>query len=456
MTKVLHLSQNINQFDFIFPHNRFDIYHQSFLSTELGKIYQNIPWSALVKTLRPKRRPRGQKPLFDDPGQLALMFLKAYTGYSDRKLVERLNTDYSFQFFCGIYLHPGQRLENLKIVSKIRCRLAKKISIAEFQQALAVFWKKDMKEKNVFLVDATCYETNMRYPTNVKLLWEANEWVYGQIKRINKVIRGRMPRSKFAEQKTKYLSYQRNKKKSHIQARRRVKSLLYLLNKLFVQLDEIEKDLPAEISLPKRYHNRKTIISKVYDQQRSWYETKEKPKDLIVSIDKSYIRPIVRGKETKRVEFGPKVNMIQIDGINFIEHLSFDAFHEGIRLIPSIYLTQSLTHTKCTHLSGDRIYATNANRSYCTAHNITTNFIRKGKAGKHEKHRQQISQILSKERATRMEGSFGTEKNHYSLRSIGARTKKTEILWVLFGVHTANLARIVAKKANAPPVEKAA
>lgn len=52
----------------------------------------------------------------------------------------------------------------------------------------------------------------------------------------------------------------------------------------------------------------------------------------MVSIDKDYIRPIVRGKEIKRVAFGPKVNMIQVGGINFMEHLSFDAFHEGVRL----------------------------------------------------------------------------------------------------------------------------
>ena len=41
------------------------------------------------------------------------------------------------------------------------------------------------------------------------------------------------------------------------------------------------------------------------------------------SIDRHYVRPIVRGKETKSVEFGAKVNNIQIDGISFIEHLSF-------------------------------------------------------------------------------------------------------------------------------------
>ncbi len=31
-------------------------------------------------------------------------------------------------------------------------------------------------------------------------------------------------------------------------------------------------------------------------------------------------------------EYGAKVNNIQIDGISFIEHLSFKAFNEGIRL----------------------------------------------------------------------------------------------------------------------------
>ncbi len=46
----------------------------------------------------------------------------------------------------------------------------------------------------------------------------------------------------------------------------------------------------------------------------------------MVSIDRHYLRPIVRGKEHKSVEFGAKVNNIQTDGISFIEYLSFKAF----------------------------------------------------------------------------------------------------------------------------------
>jgi hypothetical protein len=172
-----------------------------------------------------------------------------------------------------------------------------------------------------------------------------------------------------------------------------------------------------------------------------------KVKGLIVSIDKDYIRPIVRGKENKRVEFGAKVNTIQIDGINFIEHLSFDAFHEGIRIPQCINKHQQLFRKRVTHLSADRIYATNYNRKYCSApgRKITASFIRKGRASKNEEQAQQMRNLLNKERSTRLEGSFGTEKQHYSLDKVKARTKHTEILWIFFGIHTANAIRMIPK-----------
>ena len=55
---------------------------------------------------------------------------------------------------------------------------------------------------------------------------------------------------------------------------------------------------------------------------------------------------------------------------------------------------------------------------------------------------------LSSERATRFEGSFGTQKQHYSLSKIKARNKKTEILWIFFGIHTANAILMMDKTKN--------
>ena len=99
-------------------------------------------------------------------------------------------------------------------------------------------------------------------------------------------------------------------------------------------------------------------------------------KHPIVSIDRPYIRPIVRGKENKRVEFGAKVNNIQIDKISFIEHHYFEAFNEGVRLKECIEYQQELTDTKVTRVGADTIYANNENRQYCTENSITTCFVR--------------------------------------------------------------------------------
>ena len=41
-----------------------------------------------------------------------------------------------------------------------------------------------------------------------------------------------------------------------------------------------------------------------------------------------------------------------------------------------------------------------------------------------------------------MEGSFGTDKEHFLVKKIKARNKWTEILWIFFGIHTAKAIKI--------------
>lgn len=452
MPKVIKLAEKLGTINFYSPQEEYYLYRKSFLKSELGGIYQSIPWNELICCFNLKRSKVGRKSLFDKQGQLALMFLKAYTDLSDRKLIEQLNANIDYQLFCGVLLSPGERMVDYKIVSKIRTQLGKRLDIKSSQRILAKAWKPYLKDMHAMLTDATCYESQLRYPTNVKLLWESVDWNYHQLELLCKSLRIRMPRSKYLEQKEKYYNYQRKRRKPQKDTTKRTRSLLYLLSKLNGLLDDCEDRYQDRIQLPDKYYQKRKIIRKVYQQQKQMFESGKSITDRIVSISKSYIRPIVRGKEIKKVEFGAKVNMIQVDGINFIEHLSFDPFHEGNRLISSIWLSRQL-FGKTTHISADRIYATNRNRKYCTSNGITNNFARKGRAGKYEHHRKAISKELNKERASRMEGSFGTEKEHYSLGKIKAKTQANEILWIFFGVHTANAVRI-AKKMQAKALLK--
>ena len=54
--------------------------------------------------------------------------------------------------------------------------------------------------------------------------------------------------------------------------------------------------------------------------------------------------------------------------------------------------------------------------------------------------------MISKERSTRLEGSFGKDKNHYYLKTIKARTRKNEILWIFLGIHIGNALEIGRRK----------
>ena len=198
------------------------------------------------------------------------------------------------------------------------------------------------------------------------------------------------------------------------------------------------------VTLSSDYQRRFSVIQTVLEQGKNLFAG-QKVSSRIVSIDRHYLRPIIRGKETKSVELGAKVNNIQIDGISFIEHISFKAFNEGVRLKDCIHLQQQLTGVRVKALAADSIYANNANRKFCTKYHISTSFKHKGRAAKDEPLRKILRSELSRERATRLEGSFGTQKQYYSLARIKARNRKTEMLWIFFGIHTANAVCMIEK-----------
>jgi len=446
MSKILRIGESNLEFNFTSPQQHFFLHWDRFLKTDLGLIYRAIPWDSLVKSFGLKRLINGRKSTFNPQGKLALMFLKSYTGFSDRMLIERLSSDYGYQFFCGIYLSPEVAKIDFKVVSKIRVELSKKLNIHSIQRVLAKAWKPYIEQPQIMLTDATCYESQMRYPTSVKLLWESNEWLYGQLKRFCKASKLRMPRNKYAEQKNKYLNYQKSRKKTWKKTRKRIGSLLYLLGKLIGQMQEIQPQLNNHLIISDRYNKRLSLIRKVFAQERDRYNGKKIVRPVL-SLDKTYIRPIIRGKETKRVEFGAKANLVQFDGINFIETISYNAFNEGTKLISSIRYGRALIRQKVTHISADRIYATNKNRSYCSSQNIVTNFITKGRKSKIEDQKNAMRKALDIHRATRMEGAFGNQKNHYGLQKIKARTAQSELLWIFFGVHTANAVQIAKRMA---------
>jgi hypothetical protein len=178
-----------------------------------------------------------------------------------------------------------------------------------------------------------------------------------------------------------------------------------------------------------------------YNNMPSFIKALFLKKELSVCIRITFV-PLYVARKSKKLSLPAKVNKIQIDGISFIEKIDFEAFNESIRFKQSIYKSQSLTHIRVRIAGADAIYATNANRRFAKFNGIQTDFKPKGRKGKNYREQRQLRGMITKERASRLEGSFGKDKEHYHLRKIKAKGKENEILWIFFGIHVGNALEI--------------
>ena len=412
----------------------------------MGRLKKLLPlhlmaesFGLVSKSMMPKR---GRKPYFTPEGKVALMFLKMKTQMSFPKLMEQLNGNVHYQMFCDIIIDPSRPLTNYKLLDDIAAELAGKLKIQELQRLLVDAWKPYMKNLDTMYTDATCYESEMRYPTDQKLLWECVEKTYGLICEVSAKLGIRRPRTKFLDVEKANLAYRKQRKHTKSQTRKITRRLLDLLGKILREIRRIEREHPDAKLFTGKERRMLNDVTKAYRQQRKHFQsgdTRESIPNRIVSVSKPYVRPIVRGKESRNVEFGAKCNNIQVDGLSFIEKLSFNAFNEGTRLPHCITLHKRLFGVDVKKIGGDTSYAGTGNRDLCKEKEIETSFVKRGRPSHEKKEKDFVRQELARVRATAMEGAFGTQKEHYGLRRVKARKKDTEILYIFFGIHTANV-----------------
>ncbi len=99
----------------------------------------------------------------------------------------------------------------------------------------------------------------------------------------------------------------------------------------------------------------------------------------------------------------------------------------------SVYKVQGLTQKKLKVMGADGIYAANKNRNFVTKHWIKTDFKLKVGKPKNYKEEQKIKHLITKERATRLEGEFWHGKGILSFKKGKSQNKENrntlDILW---------------------------
>ena len=102
----------------------------------------------------------------------------------------------------------------------------------------------------------------MRFPTDMKLLWESLEWLYRHICRHCRELGIRRPRNKYRNVAESYRSYCKKRKRRASRTRMLKRRMIKLLEKLLSQRDGIHSEYGALLRYTQDYQKRLSIIGK--------------------------------------------------------------------------------------------------------------------------------------------------------------------------------------------------
>jgi len=188
-------------------------------------------------------------------------------------------------------------------------------------------------------------------------------------------------------------------------------------------------------------------VEHIYAQQKKMYADRTHSiEGRIVSLSKPYVRPIVRGKSGKTVEFGMKGNLSYVDGFLFLDHHDYENFHEGTKFQESVEKFSTRFDKDPFWASGDQIYGTRENRMYLKQRKdvdgveIKTSMkpLGRPKTGKAANNNKRWRRKKQRER-NRIEGAFGVTKEHNLLKQVRAKRPDTELSWINMGLLSRNL-----------------
>lgn len=408
------------------------------------KMAQLIPWSEFESEYAQNFPTEKGAPAKSFRMALGALIIKEKLGISDRPRVEQIRENPYLQYFIGqssysnelpfdpsLLVHFRQRISP-NLINKVNERMIEKMrEITPIQPEK----KKDSDAKNEstnrgkLIVDATCAPADITYPTDLGLLNRARvntekilDILYKQIKeKIHK-----KPRTYRNLARKDYLVVAKQRRPTRNKRRQAIKKQLQYIKRNLAHIEQLIDAGATLEALNKKQYKTLLVLTEVYRQQQWLFENnKQSIEDRIVSLSQPHIRPIVRGKAGKKVEFGAKLSASCFEGYVFLDRISWDNFNESGDLKAQVEAYYSFTGYYPESVHADRIYRTRENRAWCKEKGIrisgpplgrppaNVSKEKKKQAKEDEKIRQAI------------EGKFGQGKRRFSLNLVMTKLENT-------------------------------
>lgn len=401
------------------------------------KLAKHFPWDKCISIFINQFSEKGRK-MVNPRLIIGSLIIKHKLNLSDEETVMIIEENPYMQYFLGLDEFAPKPLFSPSLFVEWRKNLGNEI-FNEFSEILYNICNAEEsvssdnnKNKGKMKLDATVADQNIKYPNDLDLLNKAREKTEKIIDFLFDELRGELsvkPRTYRKVAREKYLAESKKRQKNKKTLRSCIR---YQLNCLDRNIENINKMLDRFDCFPLSgkalwYFY---VIQTLNDQQRKMYNEKSnRCDDRIVSLDQPWVRPIVRGKSGKKVEFGTKMGVVQIDGFAKAETLSWDAYNESADLIPHVEAYKKLRGYYPELVQVDKIYGTNKNRKWCKERGIRMTVSKKGNKPTLTKHQERKNKKEFNER-NHIEGKFGQAKQGYGLNNVKAKLKDTSHSWI--------------------------
>jgi len=435
------------------------------LNPYCGQIDRSNRWIKLAK-LVPWNEMEGLYLRYFDPSKhstlkknrliLGLLLGQMLLEMSDRNILEYFHENPYFQYFCGhdtfvVKLDKG--IIHHSLLSKRRKRLGAPYMKKFENEVLGLLNAKGLIRGQKLMLDATVFPANITYPNDVKLLNTVREWVCAKTLHLKNIINPKKRVRTYRKTARRlYLNYQKTKRKKKAFIRSSRNKMLRFLKRNIGQLETVLMNYQDQAVTISKYISKRVLVKiqadlviakEIYAQQLEMATTRgRRVANRIVSFHQPRIRPMIRGKEGKSVEFGPKAHVSLVDGYAFLDDFDFNPFHEGIRLTRSVAKHKARFGMVPEVVIADQLYATLSNRKWLHENNINHAFKPTGRPPKEPGENYKKETLLRRKRQrarSQIEGLFGHVKQHVNLNKIVWRVPDGAEMQIRLGLSARNL-----------------
>lgn len=435
------------------------------------KLAALIPWDKMASVYSEKLDSKAGRKSVNIRVVLAALIIKHKLKLDDRGTIMMIQENIYLQYFCGLPEFTMKRVFDPSLFVDIRKRMGglefDKLNQYVIEQSESIKphqarIKKSgsdkeagdthddegeaPKNKGRLKVDATVADQEMKYPTDLNLLNISRENLERMIDLLyDKELDGEKPRTYRRKARKQYLNLAKKKRKGRKAIRKGIKEQLQYVRRDLKHVDALLAKADRKSKLSRRDSELLETIRKLYEQQKWMYDNNKRScPDRIVSIFQPQVRPIVRGKDKNKTEFGAKINISEVEGFCRIDRFSWDAYNESVDVKMQVEKFRKLYGCYPKVFLADRIYLTRENRSYLKSKGIKIYGKPLGRPPKKDKSASQKYRD-KKEAAKRnhVEGKFGQGKRGYGMNNIKARLASTSESWINAIIFVMNLTKLM-------------